>query len=387
MCSVDTVQRAYKFRFYPTKQQAEHLARTFGCVRFVYNHFLRIRSDAFFKDKERVGFSETCKRLTLLKQQPDTVWLNEVSSVALQQSLRNLDASFQNFFQKRTKYPSFKTKNGPQSVRYTSAGFSMKDGELRVAKIGEPLNIRWSRKIKGEISSVTVSMDSDGRYFVSLLSTEVIQALPVSGGVIGIDLGLKDALISSGGHKVSNPKFFRKAEIRLALAQRSLSRKKKGSKNRAKARFKVARIHAKVADSRKDWSHKLTTQLIRENQVISAESLQVKNMVKNHALAKAIHDTGWSEIVRQLEYKARWYGRTFVQIDRFYPSSKRCSCCGHTLQTLSIATREWNCPECGAIHDRDINAATNIREAGLAILADAEMLRLNERNTAGLAGI
>ena len=248
-----------------------------------------------------------------------------------------------------------------------------------------PLDMRWSRKIKGEISLVSVSKDASGRYFASLLSTEEVQALPVSEGVIGMDLGLKDALITSDGQTVPNPKFFRKAQVRLARAQRSLCRKKKGSKNRAKARLKVARIHAKVGDSRKDWSHKLTTQLIRENQVISAESLQVKNMVKNHCLAKAIHDVGWSEITRQLEYKAKWYGRTFVQINRFYPSSKRCSCCGHILQKLDLATRQWTCPECGTSHDRDINAAINIREAGLAILAGAEMLRSHEKNTAGLA--
>ena len=382
---MNTIHRAYKFRLYPTPEQAEQLAKTFGCARFVFNHFLRVRTDGFFKDKERIGYNETARRLTLLKRQPETVWLCEVSNVVLQQSLRNLDTSFQNFFQKRAKYPSFKSKHGPQSARYTSSGFRMKAGELWLAKMSAPLDMRWSRKIKGEISSVSVSKDASGRYFASLLSTEEVQALPVSEGVIGMDLGLKDALITSDGQTVPNPKFFRKAQVRLARAQRSLCRKKKGSKNRAKARLKVARIHAKVVDSRKDWSHKLTTQLIRENQVISAESLQVKNMVKNHCLAKAIHDVGWTEITRQLEYKAKWYGRTFVQIDRFYPSSKRCSCCGHTLQKLDLATRQWTCPECGTSHDRDINAAINIREAGLAILAGAEMLRSHEKNTAGLA--
>ena len=382
---MNTIQRAYKFRLYPTAEQAEQLAWTFGCARFVYNHFLRVRMDGFFKDKERIGFNETCKRLTVLKQQPETVWLCEVSNVVLQQSLRNLDTAFANFFQKRAKYPSFKSKHGPQSARYTTSGFRIKAGELWLAKMSAPLDMRWSRRVKGEVSSVTVSKDAAGRYFASLLSTEEVETLPVVSKEIGIDLGLKSALITSDGRAHPNPKFYAKAQERLTRAQRSLSRKKKGSKNRAKARVKVARIHAKVADSRRDWSHKLTTQLIRENQVVSAESLAVKNLVRNRSLAKAIHDVGWSEIVRQLDYKAKWYGRTFVQIDRFYPSSKRCSSCGHTLAALPLATRAWQCPECGAQHDRDINAAINIREAGMAILAGAEMLRAHEKSTAGLA--
>lgn len=382
---MSTIQRAYKFRFYPTPEQADQLAKTFGCARFVYNHFLRVRADGFFKDKERIGYNETARRLTILKQQPETVWLNEVSNVVLQQALRNLDTAYQNFFQKRAKYPGFKSKHGTQSARYTTGGFRMKPDGLWLAKMTAPLDMKWSRKIKGEVSSVAISKDSAGRYFASLLSTEEVELLPVNQQKIGIDLGLKDALITSDGQTVPNPKFYRNTETKLARAQRSLSRKQKGSKNRAKARNKVARLHAQIADSRKDWSHKLTTQLIHENQVISAESLAVKNMVKNHCLAKAIHDVGWSELVRQLEYKARWYGRTFVQIDRFYPSSKRCSCCGHILSSLALSTRTWACPECSTEHDRDINAAINIRDAGMAILAGAELLRQHEKSTAGLA--
>ena len=379
------VQRAYKFRFYPTPDQAEQLARTFGCARLVYNHFLRLRTDAFFQDKKRVGYNDTARMLTVLKQQPETEWMNDVSNVCLQQSLRNLDVAFKNFFQKRTKYPTFKSKHGPQSVRYMSNGFRIKDGKLWLAKQDAPLNVRWSRKLPSVPSSVTVSRDCAGRYFVSCLCEEDIQPLPVTTNVVGVDLGLKDALITSEGQRIANPQFLLSVSKRLNTAQRRLSRKQKGSKNRAKARIKVARLHARVSDARNDWSNKLTTQLVRENQVISAESLAVKNMVKNRALAKAIHDVGWSEIVRQLDYKAKWYGRTFVQIDRFYPSSKRCSCCGHTLAALPLATRAWQCPECGAKHDRDINAAINIREAGMAILAGAEMLRAHEKSTAGLA--
>lgn len=381
------VQRSYKFRFYPTPEQADQLARTFGCVRFVYNYFLRTRADSFFKDKKRVSYNDTAKMLTILKQKPETVWLNEVSNVCLQQSLRNLDVAFRNFFQKRTKYPTSKSKHGPQSARYLSNGFRIKDGQLWLAKQDAPLNVRWSRKLPSVPSSVTVSLDCAGRYFVSCLCEEEIKPLPVVAKVVGIDLGLKDALITSEGERIANPTFLLSMSKRLTTAQRRLSRKQKGSKNRAKARIKVARLHARVADARNDWANKLTTKLVRENQVISAESLQVKNMLKNHCLARAIADVGWSEIVRKLEYKSAWYGRTFVQIDRFYPSSKRCSCCGRILPSLDLATRAWTCPECGTTHDRDINAALNIREAGLAILAGADMLRLHEKDTGGLPGI
>ena len=381
------VQCAFKFRCYPTPEQAEQLARTFGCARFVYNYFLRARADAFFKDKKRVGYNETAKMLTALKQQPETEWLNEVSNVCLQQSLRNLDAAFKNFFQQRAKYPTFKSKHGPQSVRYMSNAFRIKDGALWLAKQEAPLAVRWSRKLPSAPSSLTVSRDCAGRYFVSLLCEEDIKPLPVTTNVVGVDLGLKDALITSEGLRIANPQFMLSISKRLTTAQRRLSRKQKGSKNRAKARVKVARLHARVSDARNDWSNKLTTQLVRENQVISAESLAVKNMLRNRSLARAIADVGWSEIVRKLEYKSAWYGRTFVQIDRFYPSSKRCSCCGHLLPSLDLATRAWTCPECSTAHDRDINAAVNIREAGLAIIAGADMLRLHEKDTGGPPGI
>ena len=385
---MNTIHRAYKFRFYPTPEQAVQLARTFGCARFVYNHFLRVRADGFFKDKERIGYNETAKRLTVLKQQPETAWLCEVSNIVLQQSLRNLDAAFQNFFQKRTKYPTFKSKHDKQSARYQIGGFRFKEDGLWLAKMNAPLDMRWSRKIKGVVSNVTISKDKAGRYFASLLSTEEVELLPVAKSVIGIDLGLKDAIITSEGQIVSNPKFYHKAEVSLAKAQRLLSRKQNGSKNREKARIKVARVHARIADSRNDWAHKLTTKLMFENQMVSAESLNVKGMVKNHCLAKAIHEVGWGKIVQQLEYKAAWYGRTFVQVDRFYPSSKRCSACGYILPSLDLSVRDWVCPECGASHQRDINAAINIREAGIAILAGVDMLRIHEhQNTAGHAGI
>ncbi len=305
--------------------------------------------------------------------------------MVLQQSLSNLDTAFKNFFQGRAKYPTFKKRGSKQSARYTTSGFRWKDEKIWLAKMESPLNIRWSRPFNGTPSSVTVSKDPAGRYFISILVEESINPLPVNTRMVGIDLGLKDAAILSDGTKIPNPTFLRNAEPKLVRAQRNLSRKQKGSKNRAKAKTKVARIHAKIADQRRDWQHKLTTQIVHENQVISVESLKIKNMVKNHCLAKSISDVGWGEMVRQLEYKSKGYGRTFVQIDQWYPSSKRCSECGYILNTLSLDTREWNCPECGANHDRDINAATNILSAGLAILAGADQLRMHEKTTAGHA--
>lgn len=383
---MNTVQRAYQYRFYPTPDQETLLARTFGCARFVYNHFLRLRTDAFYKEGKRVGYNDTATLLTGLRKQSDTLFLQEVSSVVLQQSLRNLEAAFKNFFQGRAKYPTFKKKHGRQSARYTTSGFRWKAGQIWLAKMDAPLDIRWSRTFSGQPSSVTVSKDAAGRYFISILVEEDVQVLPISKKRVGMDLGLKDAAILSDGEKIPNPTYLRKAEKKLARAQRVMAKKQKGSANRAKARQKVARLHAKVQDCRRDFLHKLTTRLVRENQVISAESLSVKNMIRNPSLAKAISDVGWGELVRQLQYKAQWYGRSFVQIDQWYPSSKRCSHCGHVREKLELDIRSWVCPECDTHHDRDINAAQNILQAGLAILAGADVLRQHEKSTAGLAG-
>lgn len=382
-----TVHRAYKYRFYPTTEQAEQLARTFGCARYVYNHFLRLRTDTWYERQERIGYTDTAKLLTALKKEPETAWLQEVSNVCLQQSLRNLDTAFKNFFQGRAKYPTFKKKTARQSVRYTTSGFSWRDGQIKLAKQKEPLDIRWSRRFTGTPSSVTVSKDSSDRYHISILVEEEVAALPLSKKEAGIDLGLTHAVITSGGQKVNNHQYLKQSEKKLARAQRSLSRKKRGSANRAKAKLKVARIHAKIADQRQDFAHKLTTQLIHENQVVAAESLQVKNMLKNRSLAKAISNVGWHQITTMLGYKAEWYGRDFVQIDKWYPSSKRCHACGHISDAMPLTVRVWDCPTCHAHHDRDINAAKNILKAGKAILAGADRLREHEqKTTAGRAG-
>ena len=362
------VKKAYKFRFYPTLEQEQILAKTFGCARFAYNYMLRIRTDAWYKEQKRVGYHDTSALLTELKKQPETIWLNEVSSVPVQQSLRHLQTAFGNFFAKRAKYPTFKSKHDKQAAEYTSSAFKWDGKTLKLAKMDAPLNIRWSRTLPkaAKLTTVTVSKDAAGRYFVSMLCDDTVQAKPEVAGKIGIDLGLTHFAILSTGEKIAAQNTFRKNEAKLAKLQRRMAKKQKGSANRFKAKLKVARLHAKTADTRRDFLHKLSTRLVNENQVIAVESLAVSNMQKNRCLAKSISDAGWSEFVRQLEYKSLWYGRTLVGIDRWYPSSKRCSDCGHTVKSMPLKVREWTCPECGTIHDRDVNAARNVLTAGLA---------------------
>lgn len=369
-------KRAYKFRFYPTNEQKHLLARTFGCARYVYNWGLRLRTDASSQYQQRIGYHETSAALTKLKKQEDHQWLNEVSCVPPQQALRHLDRAFRNFFEGRAAYPTFKKKHGVQSAEYTNSAFKWDGTSLTLAKMDSPLDIHWSRSLPqgARPTTVTVTKDCANRYFISILVEEEITPLPVVSQQVGLDLGLKSMVITSDGDTYGNPKCFHRDEKKLAKAQRRHAKKQKGSKNQAKAALKVARIHARIADRRRDYQHKLSTKLIRENQVICTESLSVKNMAKNHTLAKAISDVGWSEFVRQLEYKASWYGRTLVKIDKFHPSSKRCFDCGHILDSLSLDIRHWTCPECGAVHDRDLNAAQNIWPQDLRSHQTAERL-------------
>ena len=368
------IKRAYRFRFYPSPEQELILARTFGCARFAYNHMLRLRTDAWMQHQERIGYHESSSALTAMKKQPEYAWLNDVSSVPVQQALRHLQTAFANFFAKRARYPQFKRKDGPQSAEYTTSAFKWDGQSLKLAKMDAPLDVRWSRQIPkaAKVTTVTVSKDAAGRYFVSLLCDDAVAAKPEASAKVGIDLGLTHFAILSTGEKVAAPNAFRKNEARLAKLQRRLAKKTKGSNRRKKAKLKVAKLHAKIADSRRDFLHKLSTRLINENQVIAIESLSVSNMQKNRCLSKSISDASWSEFVRQLEYKANWYGRELVGIDRWYPSSKRCSDCGYTMPKMPLNVRQWTCPECGSIHDRDVNAARNVLAAGLAVSARGE---------------
>lgn len=373
-----TVQRAYRYRFYPSSEQADLLARTFGCVRYVYNRALAERSRAWTQEQRRVSFAETCRMLTAWKADPETAWLYEVSNVALQQGLQHLQNAYLAFWAKRARYPRFKSKRRSRaSATFTTSGFRWRDGRITLAKMTGPLDIRWSRPLPvgAEPSTVTVSRDSAGRWHISILVEETIKTLPPLESAVGIDAGIMSLVTLSTGEKITNPRHERRDRARLALMQRRLSRKANGSANRAKARWKVARAHARIADRRRDHLHKLSTRIIRENQTVIIEDLSVGNMIRNHSLARAISDAAWAEFRAMLEYKAGWYGRAVVAIDRFYPSSKTCSGCGHLLASLPLDVREWRCPGCGAVHDRDVNAAQVIRAAGLAVQAYGDGVR------------
>jgi putative transposase len=362
-------QRAFKYRFYPTPEQETLLRRTIGCTRLVYNRALAARTEAWYERQERIGYVESSALLTIWKKEDELSFLNEVSCVPLQQGLRHLQKAFGNFWAGRAKYPTFKKKRNGGSAEFTKSAFKFKDGQVFIAKSSEPLPIVWSRNLPdgSEPSTITVKLSPAGRWTVSLLVDVEIEPLPKSPNSVGIDLGITSLVALSTGEKVANPKGFKAKRRKLRKAQKALSRKVKGSNNRYKARLKVAKVHAEISDARQDFLHKLTTRLVRENQTIAVEDLAVKNMVKNRKLSQAISDASWGELVRQLEYKSGWYGRNFVKIDRWFPSSKRCGHCGHVVEKLPLNIREWDCPECGTKHDRDVNAAKNILAAGLAV--------------------
>ena len=362
-------QRAFKYRFYPTPEQETLLRRTIGCTRLVYNRALAARTEAGYERQERIGYVESSVLLTTWKKEDGLEFLNEVSCVPLQQGLRHLQKAFGNFWAGRAKYPTFKKKRNGGSAEFTKSGFKFKDGQIFLAKSLKALSIRWSRflPVGAEPSTITVKLSPAGRWTISLLVDVEIEPLPESPNQIGIDLGITSLIALSTGEKVANPKGFKAKRRKLRKLQKALSRKVKGSNNRYKARLKVAKVHAEISDARQDFLHKLTTRLVRENQTIAVEDLAVKNMLKNRKLSQAISDASWGELVRQLEYKCDWYGRRFVKIDRWFPSSKRCGHCGHVVEKLPLNVREWDCPKCGTNHDRDVNAAKNILAAGLAV--------------------
>ncbi|MEU1819076.1 RNA-guided endonuclease TnpB family protein [Streptomyces roseifaciens] len=380
------VKRAFKYRFYPTDAQAAELSRTFGCVRKVYNMALAARTEAWAR-QERVNYNATSAMLTAWKRTEELAYLNEVSSVPLQQALRHLQTAFSNFFGKRAKYPRFKSKKkSGKSAEYTTSAFRFRDGKLTLAKMSEPLNIVWSRPLPegAKPSTVTASQDAAGRWFVSMLCEDpTVRPLPLNGNAVGIDVGLDHLLTLSTGEKIANPRHERCDRARLALAQRRLAKKDKGSANRAKARRKVAKIHARIADRRRDGLHKLTTRLVRESQTLVIEDLTVRNMVKNRSLARAISDAAWSEFRSMLEHKAAWDGREVIAVDRFFPSSKLCSHCGTLQDKMPLHVRTWTCVSCGTVHDRDMNAAKNLLAAGLAVTACGAGVRPQRRTPGG----
>ena len=361
--------RGFKYRFYPTSAQRLELAQTFGCTRYVYNWALALRTNSYYQDNVSLSYTDTSNALTKLKKDPEKSWLKAVSSVPLQQGLRHLNTAFQNFFKGKTKYPKFKKKSNRQSCHYAPNAFKWADGKLTLAKMSQPLKIKWSRYFTGEPKSVTVSLDPSNRYFISFLVEEELEQWSQAQEEIGIDLGIKDVVVCSNGFASGNPKHYQKYQTRLKILQRRLAKKKKGSNNRYKARLKVAKLHAKIADCRKDFLHKLSTKLVSESQAIYTETLAVKNMMAHHKLAKAIADCGWGEFLRQLEYKAKWHDRKIGAIDRWFPSSKRCNQCGHILDKLPLEIREWTCPSCNSHNLRDRNAAMNIKAVGQTVFA------------------
>ncbi len=368
------MQLRYNYRVYPTPDQQHALARTFGCARVVYNDGLRLRQQAREAGEKYVPDGELSKRvITQAKDTPQRAWLSEVSAVVLQQALADLNVAYRNFFTsitgngRKVAPPRFRSrKDNRQAIRFTAnARFKVLDnGRLRLPKIGD-LSVRWSRDLPAEPSSVTVIRDAAGRYFASfVVQTAQDETLPLAESEVGIDLGLTHFAVLSDGTKVAAPKFLRHAAGKLKRLQQDLSRKQRGSQNRRKAVVKVARAHARVADTRRDWQHKLSTAIIRDNQAVYVEDLRVVGLGRTR-LAKSVHDAGWASFTGMLEYKAARYGRTFGRVDRFFPSTRMCSDCGRTNDKMALNVRSWTCP-CGSTHDRDVNAAMNVLAAGRA---------------------
>lgn len=362
------MNKGIKFRIYPNKEQENLILQTLGCCRLIYNKGLNMRDEAY-KKGEKVGYTQTSSMLTELKKSDDFAFLKNVDSIALQQSLRDLDRAYQNFFKKLAKFPQFKSKhNNHQSYRTLNQGNNIRivGNYLKLPKLGY-VKVKQSMEV-GHINNVTIEKTPTEKYFAVLNVNFEPQFKQNNGSQIGIDVGLKEFYTDSNGNKVENHKYLEKSEKKLKRAQRKLSRKQKGSNNRNKQRIRVAKIHEKVANQRNDFLQKESTKLVRENQTICIEDLNVKGMIKNHKLAKVISNVSWSKFFTMLEYKAAWYGNTIIRVPTFYPSSQTCSKCGQGNPMVKhLWVREWKCPFCHTYHDRDYNAAINILNKGLSL--------------------
>jgi putative transposase len=370
-----SVRTAYRCRAYPDAAQQAVLNRTFGCVRVVWNGTLAARRERHATQRTGTSYGQASAELTAMKQDPQRAWLNEVSCVPLQQALRHQQQAFAAFFASRARYPRFKSRRGRQAAEYTRPAFTLRDGQLRLAKTPGPLAFVWSWPgidVAGlDPATVFVSKEPDGRWYVTLaVDAQPPQPLPTAGRAAGVDLGVHDFAVTSAGDRVANPRHLQRKARNLARYQRRLARCQKGSANRAKAKAKVARACRKARNARRDFLHKTTTGLVRGNDLIAIEDLHVSGMVRNRRLARAISDCGWGEFRRQLQYKCERAGRRLIVTGRWYPSTKTCSACGFVLAGLPLKVRAWRCPSCRTRHDRDLNAAKNILAAGLAAARD-----------------
>lgn len=359
------VNKTYKFRIYPNAEQEQNLARHFGHSRFVYNYFLNQRKEQYLEDKKSDNYYAQAASLTKLKKEEDTMWLKEVNSQTLQFALKSLDSAYTNFFRGNAKFPRFKSRRNKNSFTVPQSG-KIVDGKLNIPKFKNGIKIKLHREVLGTIGKMSITRTPSGKYFVSIFTEQEIEYLPKTNKQVGIDLGLKDFVITSDNKKFKNNRYTKKYARKLKEAQQHLSRKQKGSNGFEKQKIKVAKIHEKIANSRLDTLHKVSKELVDENQVICIEDLNIKGMIKNRKLSKHIADASWGNFVNLLQYKCDWYGRELVKVNRFFPSSKTCNECGWINQDLNLSIREWTCVN-GHKLDRDLNASLNILKEGLKI--------------------
>ena len=361
------VNKTYRFRLFPTAEQEILLAKHFGCTRYVYNHFLNERKEQYQANKKSDNYYKQAATLTKLKKEEDTKWLKEVNSQTLQFALRSLDTAFLNFFRGNAQFPKFKSRKHKNTFTIPQFG-TLTDNKIHIPKFKDGIKVKLHREVKGKIGKMSITKTPTGKYYVSIFTEQEVEELPKTNKQVGIDLGLKDFVITSDNKIFKNNRYTKKYAKQLKKAQQHLSRKQKGSNGFEKQKLKVAKIHEKITNCRLDTLHKVSYQLVNENDLIVCEDLNVKGMIKNHKLSKHIADASWGNFVTLLQYKCNWYGKELVKVNRFYPSSKTCGDCGWINQELKLSDREWTCNSCGVVHDRDVNASRNILKEGLKIL-------------------